>query len=358
MSYGNDVKRLHAFMADMPSKPMPDSTNLCCHGENTRYFLIFTLAAWSNKQNDQRGRVFCSCGSSHSVAVIAWHGVCGNTVFSARVNRHYATIYFIACQKIAFCIGYLLRVWPRVNMAENILKNRMQAAVALADRLAGYVRHVDDAIVLGLPRGGVPIAFGIADVMQLPLDIMPVRKIGAPGYEEYAIGAIADGGQRVFQPAAIASFDIDSETIDLLALRESLELERRKDLYRARRPPPLLEGRTVILVDDGLATGCTMLAAIAAVREHYPARLIVAVPVGARDACAAIRAEADELVCLKIPEPFYSVSVWYEDFTQVTDDEVVNLLARASRRQLLQQADSDRHVIKEQENNEHAYRLK
>ncbi len=241
-----------------------------------------------------------------------------------------------------------------VIMAENIFKNRAQAGMALAERLNAYAGHAD-AIVLGLPRGGVPVGFGIAEALQLPLDILLVRKIGVPGYEEFAMGAIASGGQRVVKPAVIAMFDVDNRVVDAIAQRELLELERREKLYRAGRSLPQLEGRTVMLVDDGLATGCTMLAAIAAAREQHPARVIVAVPVGAPDACAKIRTEADELVCLKTPEPFYSVSLWYGEFAQVTDDEVKDLLGRADRRQLSRMADSGGIVAKGRKNNERTH---
>jgi putative phosphoribosyl transferase len=239
-------------------------------------------------------------------------------------------------------------------MAEHLLKNRMQAGIALAERLHAYAGHAD-AIVLALPRGGVPVGFGIAETLQLPLDILPVRKIGVPGYEEFAMGAIASGGQRVFKPAVIAMFGIDQRVIDTVVQRELLELERRENLYRANRALLQLEGRTVMLVDDGLATGCTMLAAIAAVREQHPARVIVAVPVGAQDTCAKLRTEADELVCLKTPELFHSVSLWYDDFTQVTDDEVKSLLGRADRRALAQKADSGGIVMQERKNNDRTH---
>lgn len=241
-------------------------------------------------------------------------------------------------------------------MAETIYKNRMQAGLALAEQLDVYVRHAE-AIVLGLPRGGVPVGFAIAEALQLPLDILSVRKIGVPGYEECAMGAIATSGQRVVKPAVITLFDIDQRVIDEIAQRESVELQRREKLYRANRPPLQLEGRTVMLIDDGLATGCTMLAAIAAVHAQHAARVIVAVPVGAVDACEKIRTEADEVVCLKTPEPFYSVSVWYDDFTQVTDDEVNNFLARADQRRLSQLTASKETNIENRENNRRTHQI-
>jgi len=182
--------------------------------------------------------------------------------------------------------------------------------------------------VLALPRGGVPVAYEVARSLNAPLDIFLVRKLGLPGHEEYAMGAIASGGVRVLNPQ-MAGLQIPQSAIDAVAAREEQELERRERLYRSARPPLGLEGRVVILVDDGLATGSTMRAAAMAVRQKKPLRLVVAVPVAAPETCDDFRAEVDEIVCALTPEPFRAVGLWYEDFNQTTDDEVRALLAAA-----------------------------
>lgn len=209
-------------------------------------------------------------------------------------------------------------------------KDRMQAGELLAQRLAAYAGR-PDVIVLALPRGGVPIGFAVATALAVPLDVVVVRKLGCPGHEEYAMGAIAEGGVCVMHRAVVDKLHISEAAIATARQRESLELERRRILYRAERSAPLLRHRTVILVDDGLATGATMRAAAEAVRSQQPARIVVAVPVAAADTCEELAAEVDELVCLLAPHAFYSVSMWYEDFVQTTDNDVKQLLGKFTR---------------------------
>jgi putative phosphoribosyl transferase len=198
--------------------------------------------------------------------------------------------------------------------------------------LAPQLEHLHDCpalLILGLARGGVPVAFEVARALQGPLDVLVVRKLGFPGHAEYAMGAIAGGGVQVMNPAA--SSRIDPDAIAAVVAREQDELTRRERLYRDRRPPIPPAGRTVIVVDDGLATGSTMRAAVLAVRRQHPARLVVAVPVGTRDACDALRPLADEVVCGAMPEPFEAVGLWYRHFPQTPDDEVRSLLEEARR---------------------------
>jgi predicted phosphoribosyltransferase len=185
--------------------------------------------------------------------------------------------------------------------------------------------------VLGLPRGGVPVAYEVARRLGAPLDVFVVRKLGVPGHEELAFGAIAPGGVRVLAEDLLARLDMPSEWIEAIDARERRELERRERVYRGERPPPALAGRVVVLVDDGLATGATMLAAVRAVREQGPARVVVAVPVADPDVCERLGSIADEVVCVSTPRPMMAVGAWYEDFAQISDDEVRELLARASR---------------------------
>ena len=184
-------------------------------------------------------------------------------------------------------------------------------------------------MVFALPRGGVPVAFEVARVLDAPLDVFLVRKLGVPGHEELALGAIAQGGVRVLNAEVVRSLDIAPDTIEAVAAREGEELARRERAYRDDRPPLEVAGRTVILVDDGLATGASMRAAVAALRAEAAARIVVAVPVAAPETCDAVRAEVDEIVCAVTPEPFYAVGFWYADFAQTTDAEVHDLLARA-----------------------------
>jgi erythromycin esterase-like protein/predicted phosphoribosyltransferase len=219
-------------------------------------------------------------------------------------------------------------------------RDRSHAGRLLAEQLRTYAGR-EDVVVLGLPRGGVPVAFEIARALEAPLDVFVVRKLGVPGHEELALGAIATGGTRVLNRPVIESLAIPPEWIEAVDAREMRELERREQVYRGARPPPDLFGRTVILVDDGLATGSTMWAAVRAARNAGAARVVVAVPVADPDVCAALREEADEVVCLRTPRPLHAVGVWYDDFSQTTDDEVRELLERARR----PDADRDRLAI-------------
>jgi putative phosphoribosyl transferase len=204
-------------------------------------------------------------------------------------------------------------------------RDRHEAGSALADALRKYANR-SDVVVLALPRGGVPVAYEVAEALGAPLDIFLVRKLGTPGHRELAMGAIASGGIRVINEDVVRMLGIPSEAIDAVAREEQRELERRQQAYLEGREPAALGGRNVILVDDGLATGSTMKAAVQAVRQRQPARVIVAVPVGARDTCREMADLADEVVCARMPEPFSAVGQWYLDFDQTTDDEVMHLM--------------------------------
>jgi predicted phosphoribosyltransferase len=208
--------------------------------------------------------------------------------------------------------------------------DRYEGGRELAGLLVPYA-HRPDTVVLALPRGGVPVAYEVARALGAPLDVFLVRKLGAPSHEELAMGAIASGGVRVLNREVVDELQVTREEIDATAEREGRELQRREERYRDGRPPPDVHGRTVILVDDGLATGTTMRAAVAALRQQGPARIVVAVPVGATESCEDLAAEADEVLCARRPEPFYAVGLWYRDFAQTTDEEVRELLALASR---------------------------
>jgi len=188
----------------------------------------------------------------------------------------------------------------------------------------------DDVLVLALPRGGVPVGHEVAQALGAPLDVFLVRKLGVPGREELAMGAIASGGVRVLNDLVVSELGIPPEQIDQAAERELRELQRRERAYRGNRPAPNVRGRIVILVDDGLATGSTMRAAVAALRRLGPGLVVVAVPLGAADACNDLRSEADEVVCASTPEPFFAVGMWYDDFSQTTDEEVRQLLGQSS----------------------------
>ncbi|MFL5612257.1 MAG: phosphoribosyltransferase [Gemmatimonadaceae bacterium] len=209
--------------------------------------------------------------------------------------------------------------------------NRTDAGQRLATALVRYSGR-DDVTVLGLPRGGVPVAFEIASALDAPLDVFLVRKLGLPGHEEFGIGAIASGGIRVVDESVLSAYGVTPETLDRITEREQRELERREKLYRDDRPPPAIRDRVVILVDDGLATGSTMRAAIAALRVEGPREIVVAVPVGATETCAAMSALADEVICLATPDPFNAVGLWYDNFDQTGDLEVHELLERAASR--------------------------
>ena len=215
-------------------------------------------------------------------------------------------------------------------MSERFL-NRTEAGRELAAELSRYAGR-SDVLVLALPRGGVPVAFEIAVALDVPLDVFVVRKLGLPGHEEFGIGAIASGGVRVVDESVLRAYGVDSDTLEQITQRERRELERREHRYRDDRPFPVIQDRVVILVDDGLATGSTMRAAIAALRAERPREIVVAVPVGAPETCSAMSRLADDVVCLMTPEPFYAVGLWYENFDQTDDDEVHDLLERAAMR--------------------------
>ncbi len=215
-------------------------------------------------------------------------------------------------------------------MTADVFRDRRHAGRVLAQVLAGYANR-SDVFVLALPRGGVPVAYEVADVLHAPLDVLVVRKLGVPGHEEYAMGALASGGMRVLNDEVVQRLGISDAAVDAVTRHEQRELERRERLYRGGRPLPDMRGRTVILVDDGLATGSTMLAAVRALRAQQPARIVVAVPTAAAETCVQLRSEADEVVCATTPEPFGAVGMWYDDFSQTSDEEVRELLARAEK---------------------------
>jgi predicted phosphoribosyltransferase len=210
-----------------------------------------------------------------------------------------------------------------------LFRDRFDAGRHLAARLRHYAGR-PDVVVLALPRGGVPVGYEVARALGASLDVFVVRKLGVPGHEELAMGAIASGGVRVLNKEVLRELPISDEDLDAVSAREQLELSRREEEYRGARPPADVRGKTVILVDDGLATGSTMRAAVAALRRLGPARIVVAVPVGARSTCAELAREADEAVCAEEPEPFHAVGLWYYDFAQTSDDEVRDLLAQAA----------------------------
>jgi predicted phosphoribosyltransferase len=211
-------------------------------------------------------------------------------------------------------------------MRPQRFRNRNDAGRQLAEKLAAYADR-PDVLVLALPRGGVPVGYEVSRALGAPLDVFLVRKLGVPGYEELAMGAVASGGVRVLNDEIVRGLGISEDEIDAAVARELQELGRRERLYRGNRPTPNVAGRTVILVDDGLATGATMRAAVAALRQQHPARIVVAVPTASPDTCEALKAEADDVICAMTPEPFFAVGHWYEDFTQTTDNEVRELLA-------------------------------
>jgi len=209
-----------------------------------------------------------------------------------------------------------------------MFRNRIDAGLKLANELRDYA-HRSDVIVLALPRGGVPVAYEVAKRLDAPLDVFVVRKLGVPGHEEMAMGAIASGGVRVLNPSIVRALKIPQNAIDAIAAQEMAELRRRERAYRADRPAPNLQDKTVILVDDGLATGASMRAAVEALKALNPAWITVAVPVASAETCDEFRDLVDDVVCAVTPEPFHAVGLWYEDFSQTTDDEVRELLADA-----------------------------
>ncbi|OFW14590.1 MAG: phosphoribosyl transferase [Acidobacteria bacterium RIFCSPLOWO2_02_FULL_67_21] len=208
---------------------------------------------------------------------------------------------------------------------QRAFEDRRAAGCELASRLHAYAGR-SDVVVLALPRGGVPVAFEVAEALGAPLDVFLVRKLGTPGHRELAMGAIASGGVRVLNDDVVRWYGITPGQIDEIARAEQAELARREAAYREGRQPVPVDGRTVILIDDGLATGSTMRAAVNAIRQRHPARIVVAVPVGARDSCDELSAIADEMVCVRTPEPFSAVGEWYLNFEQTSDEEVRRLL--------------------------------
>lgn len=214
-------------------------------------------------------------------------------------------------------------------MAFHGFRDRREAGRLLIPLLRDYAGR-DDVVVLALPRGGIPVAYEIAVALGAPLDVFTVRKLGVPGHEELAMGAIASGGISVLDEGAVAALGISPDEIIHVAEREREELARRERLYRDHREFPRLEGKNVILVDDGVATGASMFVAVKALRQQKPARIVVAVPVAAPDSCALLRRHADEVIAYRTPEPFGGVGAWYDDFSQVSDAEVRTLLSRAA----------------------------
>ncbi|HEY7504990.1 MAG TPA: phosphoribosyltransferase [Gemmatimonadales bacterium] len=208
--------------------------------------------------------------------------------------------------------------------------DRYEAGRRLAEKLGDFAGR-DDVLVVALPRGGVPVGYEVARALGAPLDLMQVRKLGVPGHEELAMGAIASGGVRILSESVVEALRIPERVIATVAAAEAQELERRERIYREGRLFPDVRGRTVILVDDGLATGSTMRAAAAALRSLGAARLIAAVPVAPRESCDAMREVVDDMVCARVPEHFIAVGEWYEDFSQTSDEEVAELLRRGQR---------------------------
>lgn len=217
-------------------------------------------------------------------------------------------------------------------MNEQRFRNREEAGKLLANRLRAY-KDRPDVLVLALPRGGVPVAFEIARSLHVPFDVLIIRKLGVPGQEELAMGAIASRGIRVINNDVVQWLALSPEVIDKVSAHEQHEVERRERLYRGNRPAYHIQNRVVILVDDGIATGATMLAAVAAVKQQQPAKVIIAIPVAASASCEEFAGKVDNLVCISKPANFFAVSLWYDYFPQTTDEEVRNLLARAIHEQ-------------------------
>jgi putative phosphoribosyl transferase len=213
-------------------------------------------------------------------------------------------------------------------METRRFRDRTEAGQLLAERLRSYAGR-DDVVVLALPRGGVPVAYEVAKALGAPLGVFVVRKLGVPGHEEVAMGALASGGLVVLDTRLVQQLGLDRNQLERTVAREAEELRRREAAYDGRLDPHELQGKTVILIDDGLATGSTMRAAALAVRDLDPAKIVVAVPVASQETCDAFRDVVDEIVCEMTPQPFNAVGLWYEDFTQTTDEEVRELLKRA-----------------------------
>jgi predicted phosphoribosyltransferase len=227
---------------------------------------------------------------------------------------------------------------------QTILRDRAAAGHSLVEPLLKYA-HRPDVIILALPRGGVPVAYEVATVLEVRLDLMLVRKLGVPSQQEFAMGAIASGGIQIVNEEALRAHPIDQATFDAVVARETRELLRREHIYRVTRAPVQLKDQVVILIDDGLATGASMMAAIHAVRLQAPSRIVVAVPVAPLETVEALRSEVDELVCPFIPEWLMSIGYWYMNFAQISDEEVIDLLQRAWQREsgtgIAPQEDSD-----------------
>lgn len=215
-----------------------------------------------------------------------------------------------------------------------LFRDRTEAGQRLAQKLKAYANR-PDVLVLGLPRGGVPVAFEVAKALNAPLDVFLVRKLGVPGHEELAMGAIASNGVRILNEEIIQSLDLSEEAIASAAVREQQELERRERAYRGDRPPLEVSDRTVILVDDGLATGATLHAAAVAIAQQHPQQIVAAVPVSAPETCDELKVEADKIICAETPKPFYAVGLWYDQFPQTTDAEVRDLLKRSAERETI-----------------------
>jgi len=210
-----------------------------------------------------------------------------------------------------------------------LFKDRLDAGRKLAKKLSKYANR-SDILILGLPRGGVPVAFEVAKELNVKMDVFVVRKLGVPENEELAMGAIASDNIIVLNEDVVRSFQISKQSIDAVAARELRELERREYIFRGKRPKLSISDSTVILIDDGLATGATMNAATAAVKTKNPTKIVIAVPTGAPDTCRSFEGKVDEVICVATPEPFYAVGAWYEDFSQTTDEEVCELLEKAA----------------------------
>jgi putative phosphoribosyl transferase len=211
-----------------------------------------------------------------------------------------------------------------------IFRNRKEAGQMLAKQLRAYANR-EDVIVLGVPRGGVPVAFEVATALQAPLDIFVLRKLGVPGHEELAFGAIASGGSLVLEPRVIEGLDISDRQMEVVTANERRELQRRELAYRGDKPPLEIEGLIAIVVDDGIATGSSIRAGIKALRQLRPARIVVAVPVAPLATCKRLRPEVDELVCVHMPQSFYAIGQFYKDFSQVSDQEVIELMKRTHK---------------------------
>lgn len=236
----------------------------------------------------------------------------------------------IGCEdrKCSNALERLASIYEDEDM-KRLFRDRSDAGRILAGMLGEYARR-PDVVVLALPRGGVSVGFEIARALSAPLDIVVVRKLGVPGQEELAMGAVASGQIRVLNEDVVRALSLSNQIIEAVTERERRELIRRERIYRGERQPIEVQGRTVILVDDGLATGSTMRAAVMALRQREPARIVIAVPTAAPDTCSELRAEVEGIVCAMMPEPFSSVGMWYEDFSQTSDEEVRDLLERAA----------------------------